>query len=391
METLDLTFSASYVYGGGKKFAPPKSIRPIDPTKLSQIMTNKKEIFYRLYTGAPFGVTGLFDIELNQLEDGEQPRCGGDGKDVFCAYDTGGDFYIKPGAGISFGQTGRIHAAVYKTANKGNPLLMSTYCSADADLKAVEILDSNDGGLVLRVNTDLCEVPEPANKFCNSQPTCPLRDHLITTMTLALGREHFAETAPVHVLTPGTKFDIDLYYRYGVPTESFVSPSAPSSSSGSSSGTTSGPAPSGSGTSATGASTSSGGTLDSCACSCEELADFDSRGEVAKKVGDNDATMALANQMMACMGQCQREYMICRLEADEAEKQKKELSAKQEAEARQKNCDCSCEAVEDMLSRSRELEKQISAGGAVWNEEAAQLIQCASACQQEMLACAMNK
>lgn len=397
MKTLDLTFSTSYVYGGGKKFAPPKSIHPINPTKLSQIMTNKKEIFYRLYTSAPFSITNanLFDIELNQIEDGEQPRCGGDDKDVFCAYYTGGDFYIKPGGNISFGQTGRIHAAVYKMANNGNPSLMSTYCSQDADLKAVEILDSNEGGLVVRINTDLCEGPEPANNFCNLQLLCPVRDHLITTLTLALGREHFAETAPIHVLTPGTKFDIDLYYRYGVPTESFVSPSAPSSSSGSGSGTTSGPAPSGSGTSATGTSTSSGGTLNACTCSCEELADFDNRAEEAKKVGDNDATMALAGQMMGCMGQCEREYMICRMDNAEVEKQEKELLRKQEAEAMQANCDCSCEALDDIVSGGQEfekkLQKQFAEGSSISNEDIIQLTQCFSVCQQEVIACAMKK
>jgi hypothetical protein len=101
--------------------------------------------------------------------------------------------------------------------------------------------------------------------------------------------------------------------------------------------------------------------------------------------------MALAGQMMGCMGQCQREYMLCRMEAGEAEKRKKELLARQEAEARQENCDCSCEAVEDMISRSRELEKQFMAGGSIPNEVIAQLTQCATACQQEMLACAMKK
>jgi hypothetical protein len=101
--------------------------------------------------------------------------------------------------------------------------------------------------------------------------------------------------------------------------------------------------------------------------------------------------MALAGQMMGCMDQCQREYMICRMDAAEVEKQEKELLRKQEAEARQAKCDCSCEAVEDMINRSRELEKQFMAGGSIPNEAIAQLTQCATACQQEMLACAMKK
>jgi hypothetical protein len=49
-----------------------------------------------------------------------------------------------------------------------------------------------------------------------------------------------------------------------------------------------------------------------CTCSCEELAAFDEAAEAAKAAGDDDATMALANEMMACMAQCQRPYMLCR-------------------------------------------------------------------------------
>jgi hypothetical protein len=83
--------------------------------------------------------------------------------------------------------------------------------------------------------------------------------------------------------------------------------------------------------------------------------------------------------------------MICRVEADEAEKQKQALLRKQEADARVKNCDCSCQALDDTTSRVQELQKQVAAGGSISNEEIAQLVQCASTCQQEMLACAMNK
>jgi hypothetical protein len=138
-----------------------------------------------------------------------------------------------------------------------------------------------------------------------------------------------------------------------------------------------------------------GATLGSCACSCEELADFENRAEEAKKAGDNDAMKALAGQMMACMGQCQAEYMICHMEAGEAEKQEKELLARQEAEARQENCDCSCEALDDIVSRGQEFEKQLqkqfAEGGSISNEDILQLTQCFSVCQQEVIDCAMKK
>jgi hypothetical protein len=140
---------------------------------------------------------------------------------------------------------------------------------------------------------------------------------------------------------------------------------------------------------------SSGGTLDSCACSCEELANFDSRAEEAKKIDDNDAMKALAGQMMGCMGQCQHEYMICHMEAGEAKKQEKELLARKEAEARQANCDCSCEALDDIVSRGQEFEKQLqkqfAEGGSISNEDILQLTQCFSVCQQEVIDCAMKK
>jgi len=318
VETVDLTVTAFYNFGGDKDFAPPNSIRPQEPAQLSQIMTgdNKKRIFYRLYTAPPTGVTGMFPIELNEIESGEQPRCGGDSKNTYCAYETGGDYYIRPGPNISFGQTGRILATVHRNSVDGPPL-MSTYCGTDADQKAVEILDSSEEGIVIRVSTDLCDVPGPNNNFCGRQPTCPVRDHLLTTMTLGLGREHFGETAPVHKLTPGTRFDMDLYFRYGVPTESFSSSSDPGGDSGgdADSGPTTGSGPPESSPDVPGGS-STGDMLDSCACTCEErestlrkAEDLKARKEAGEEISGN-AFMAL----MKCTSDCQTEYMICEME-----------------------------------------------------------------------------
>jgi len=126
-----------------------------------------------------------------------------------------------------------------------------------------------------------------------------------------------------------------------------------------------------------------------CDCSCEELADFESSIADAKQAGNDEAMMAMAGPMMACTNQCQREYMICRVEVDEAEDEKKELLAEQEAA--KIDCDCSCEALDMLASRGHELEKLVSAGKSVSNEDIMQLAQCATVCQQEMLSCAMKK
>ena len=109
----------------------------------------------------------------------------------------------------------------------------------------------------------------------------------------------------------------------------------------------------------------------------------------AKQAGNDEAMMAMTGPMMACMNPCQREYMICRVEADEAEDEKKALLAEQEAA--KIDCDCSCEALDMLASRGRELEKLVSAGKTVSNEDILQLAQCATVCQQEMLSCAMKK
>jgi hypothetical protein len=273
----------------------------------------------------------------------------------------------------------------------GGRVIMSSLCARHSDGVIGQITRFDRDHLWIDFDADLCEMTMPPRL----DGRYPKVDHFKASLRFPFGWRYSAENSPVDIVTPGIQIFIDRHakrlpmvlsgtWQNPDPTTDLGSATATSDPGSANPDGPPGAAPGSSGS-------SSGGTLDSCACSCEELADFDNRAEEAKKVGDNDATMALAGQMMGCMGQCQREYMICRMEAGEAEKQKKELLAKQEAEARQANCDCSCEAVDDMISRSRELEKQISAGGAVWNEEAAQLIQCASACQQEMLACAMNK
>ena len=273
----------------------------------------------------------------------------------------------------------------------GGRMLMSSLCPRHSDSVIGQITRFDRDHLWIEIDADLCEMTMPPRL----DGRYPKVDHFKASLRFPFGWRYSAESSPVDIVTPGIQIFIDHHAKRlpMVLSGTWQNPS-PAPGSGTTT-TTSGPGsanPGGPSGAAPGSSgSSSGSALDSCACSCEELADFDSRAEEAKKVGDNDATMAFAGQMMACVGQCQREYMICRMEADEVEKQKKELLARQEAEARQENCDCSCKGVEDMYSRAKELEKQIAPGGSIPNEVIAQLTQCATTCQQEMLACAMNK
>jgi hypothetical protein len=263
---------------------------------------------------------------------------------------------------------------------------MSTHCSADADQKAVEILDSSDDGLVIRVNTDLCDVPGPDNNYCNRQRFCPVRERLLTTLTLGLGREHFAETAPVHVLTPGTQFDMALYYRYGVPTQS----SSTGSGSDSSSGAASGSGPAGGGSSTPGNSTGSGGSLSNCSCTCDERENTIRQAEelkARKEAGENIAGTAFMD-LMNCASACQSEYMICELEKNRIEKEARHARNKEVPET---SCDCSCAGLEAMEGRNQSLLERFQAGDQSALEEMVQLGQCIPVCQNEVMNCMGSK
>jgi hypothetical protein len=386
---MELIFSTDYSFGGDKTLAPPNSIRPRNPATLANAASpeTSRQLYYRLYTAPPIGLPGLFPIELNVIDDGEAPRCGGDAQEQFCAYDTGGDYYIRPGPNVMFGQTGRITATVHKNANNG-PVLMSTYCSADADQRAVEILDSNHDGLVIRVNTDLCDVPGPDNNYCNKQAFCPVREHLLTTLTLGLGREHFGDTAAVHQLTPGTQFDMDLYFRYGVPGGS--SSSSPASGSGSSSGSSSDSGSAGAGTAIAGMPAGTGGSLNNCNCSCEEREKTLHQAEdlKARKAAGENISGAAFMDLMGCVSACQSEYMICELEKNRQAEQTRDTNRQSRAET---SCDCSCSALESLESRTQSLLENYRSGDQSALAEMQQLGQCMSVCQNEMMNCYKSK
>jgi hypothetical protein len=361
---------------------PAEPLEPLSVPRKNQKAPNPmktigKEELYGLQTDPPAPETGLKGFSLNTYtpnrSNGARAKAGG---------------YQVAIHKMEYDKTGPVTGLVVK--KRQNPESQSVepsslFCRGQGTRPIGNVTQSDENAVHITVDTDLCRAPTPTGPC--GENGCPVVDHLSAEVSIAFGWRSFGETAPTDIRTPGVQRYINTMpdslqeaMNFGADTalpdyDDFSATS--SSSDGNDTGT--------------GTSSSSGGALDSCACSCEELAGFENRSEEAKKVGDNDATMALAGKMMACVSQCQREYMICRVEADEAEKQKQALLRKQEADARVKNCDCSCQALDDTTSRVQELQKQVAAGGSISNEEIAQLVQCASTCQQEMLACAMNK
>jgi len=294
----------------------------------------------------------------------------------------------------SLGYTGPYKGVMSGPAGGGR-VIMSSLCARHSDGVIGQITRFDRDHLWIDFDADLCEMTMPPRL----DGRYPKVDHFKASLRFPFGWRYSAENSPVDIVTPGMQIFIDRHAKrlpmvlsgtWQTP-DPTPGPGTTTTTSGPGSANPGGPpgAPPGSGGS------SSGATLDSCACSCEELADFDSRAEEAKKVGDNDATMALAGQMMGCMGHCEREYMICRMDNAEVKKQEKELLRKQEAEAMQANCDCSCEALDDIVSRGQEFEKQLqkqfAEGGSISNEDILQLTQCFSVCQQEVIDCAMKK
>jgi hypothetical protein len=389
VDEVKLTFSTNYVQDeGDKSFAPPNSVRPLTPAQLSQVMTQKKETFYRLYLAAPVFPTNLFDIELNELKPGESPRCGGDGGQGLCAFDTGGDYLVKAARPVAFGQTGYIAAAVYKIGGNG-PALLTTFCRKDADMNAVEILESGDDGLVVRIDADLCDQPGPDNDYCGRRPQCPVRDHLSTTFTLGLGREHFAESATVHLLTPGTRFDIDQYFRDGVPTEGPVSSSSDESESAGGPDSDAADSNADAGDPSHPVAEDASAEVMACDCSCEQRQRTEKQGSVlkARAAAGEDVSMDEIMALTRCSAECQKDYVICEYESVRQRRQIEQAERQAAAERAAAECDCSCEGLEALQAEGRKMQSEMAAGQPPSLERIGQVSQCMNTCQSALLQC----
>ena len=162
--------------------------------------------------------------------------------------------------------------------------------------------------LWIDIDADLCElkVPPPANG------DFPVVDHVRASLRLPFGWQYDPASAPADIVTPGMQVFIDRYNKRLPMVLSGAWQNSAGASDPEPDGANRPAAPDGSQVGAGGLSSGSVLHGDPCTCSCEELAAFDEQAEAAKKSGDNDAGMSLATEMMACMGQCQREYMLCR-------------------------------------------------------------------------------
>ena len=140
-----------------------------------------------------------------------------------------------------------------------------------------------------------------------------------------------------------------------------------------------------------GSATSSGGELDSCACTCDELAATDAAAEEYKTriAAGEQPSMGELGRLSRCVPVCQREYMVCRMEQADREKEAEE-QAREEARNAAGPCDCSCEALAGFDARAKELQSRFAAGGTVSNEALEELVHCAQECQAQHIACRMK-
>jgi hypothetical protein len=191
-------------------------------------------------------------------------------------------------------------------------MVASMLCRKHNDGVIGRVLRFDRDQLLVDIDAELCEMSMPPPADGNF----PVVDRVRARLRLPFGWQYDPATAPADIVTPGMEVFIDRHTRkvpmvlsgtWGSPGQG-SGPGAPGGSAGASgSGGTGGSGGAGGG--AAGTSVLGGKP---CTCSCEELAAFDEAAEAAKAAGDDDATMALANEMMACMAQCQRPYMLCR-------------------------------------------------------------------------------
>jgi hypothetical protein len=345
---------------------PRKRKAPLNPNK-----PVGKEELYGLQTDPPAPDRGIKGLTLNPYtpnrDKGAKARPGG----------YGISFHD-----LKYGETGPVTGIVALDADDPRTdegPIASNFCKDP--LKPIgEVIQSDEDSLRIAVDADLCQAGPSTLKQC--EDSCPVVDHLSAEANIAFGWRQFSDTAPTDIRTPGVQryinsmpSSLEEAMRFGAGTElpdtDGIADNAASTASNAS---------------------TSGGTFESCTCTCEEREAFEVRALELKarlETGDNPSLSAL-DDLNRCNSVCQREYIICVLEADRAEKQRKELQKQQQQQSMAAECDCSCDALDALFKRGKDLEEQFMAGGSVSNEEIMRLSQCTTTCQQEMMACAMK-
>lgn len=215
----------------------------------------------------------------------------------------------------SLGYRGPFTGTVTAPQKSGaQSVVSSMLCQRHRDGVVGRILRFDRDQLSIEIDADLCEirVPPPADG------NFPIVDRVRARLHLPFGWQYDPASAPADIVTPGMQVFIDRHARKvpRVLSDSWHDPGPGPDETGAGNDPpgTGSPGASGGGSGA-GASGASGASVlqgAPCACSCEELAAFDEASETSKAAGDDRATMALAREMMSCMAQCQRPYLLCR-------------------------------------------------------------------------------
>jgi len=288
---------------------------------------------------------------------------------------------------LSYGQTGEVKGSVVLQAqdprNQGG-MISSLACKDGAEKPVGEVTQSDESAFRIKVDADVCLAGPTTMKQCE-QSGCPVVDHVNGEVTVAFGWRQFNSSAPVDIRTKGVEAYIDSMpdsmaeaMRHGAGT------AIPDMSGG---GGADGAGPG----SDSGGSSGAGDSLEPCACTCQELAATDAAGERYKQqmAAGEQPTMSQVSNLGRCTTECQREYMICRMEESERKKEAEER-AREEARQNAEPCDCSCAGLADFDARTRKLQEQFAAGGTVPTDALQDLVRCAEECQSEHLACRMQ-
>jgi hypothetical protein len=292
---------------------------------------------------------------------------------------------------LKYGQTGEVTGSVVLQAqdprNQAGQV-SSLFCKDGATRPVGEVTQSDESAFRISIDADVCQLGPATMQQCE-RSGCPIIERVSGEVNVTFGWRQFNSTAPVDIRTPGIQAYIDTMpdsleeaMNFGAGTAIPDTTGIPGDE-GSDSGDDSG------------GFSNTGKTLDSCACTCDELAANDAAAVdfKARIAAGEQPSMNEISGFNRCFSTCQRQYMVCRMEEADAKDQAEEQASEQASEqARQKvpPCDCSCASLADFDKNAQDLQNQFAAGQTVSNEALEGLVRCAQDCQSEHLACRMQ-
>ncbi len=346
-----------------RKGAAINPVQRVGPTQL-----------YGLQTNPPLPATGLLGLSLFE------PKRESTGTPVTT--------YTMTFRNLRYGMTGPVRgmiAASSNSADLGRDIVSSAVCKSGPNTVIGEVVQSDEDALHIRLNASLCRAGSDTTAECGSPAGCPVVDTVTGEHHIAFGWRQFPETAATDILTRGTQRYINTMpdswqeaMTFGVGSElpdsddpSFV-PGPGSITSGTGNGSVGGRK-----------------TLPNCSCSCDEREQSEQAARELKARHNSGIEMSMAElaAVTRCSNTCQREYMVCAMQADDARKAKKK-AARREAERKlSANCDCSCEGIALFLQQSKALQQAPAIGKSADINAIMQLSQCATTCHEPMMTC----